>query len=323
MTPHTSDGTAARDTALRAATSAADVLVVGEALIDVVHRADGSVDENPGGSPANVALTLGRLGDRPVLVTALGDDMHGDRIRAWLAASDVEVAATTIARTSTAAATLAADGSATYDFDIEWRLEDDHSLPEAGVVHTGSIAAFLSPGRDAVLRLLERRRDTALLTFDPNIRPTLVGDREETRQIVGRYIALADVVKASDEDLEWLYPGQDALASAAAWQSRGPAIVVVTLGGAGAAAITDHGVVTVPGRPVDVVDTVGAGDTFMGALIHGLLRAGLGGADSRTELRALTADPVTSLLNLAATAASVTVSRPGADPPRLAELPER
>lgn len=302
-------------------TSPADsVLVVGEALIDIVHRADGRVDENPGGSPANVALTLGRLQERTKLATALGDDGRGARIRSWLAGSHVEVDATPIARTSTATATLAGDGSASYAFDIEWHLDDEQSLPGAGVVHTGSIAAFLAPGGDAVQRLLEQHRDSALITFDPNIRPTLLPDREATRQIVERYVALADVVKASDEDLRWLYPDRDVLASACAWQSQGPAIVAVTLGGAGATAVTEQGMVTVPGRRVDVVDTVGAGDTFMGALIHGLLRTGLHGADSRAELRSMVTPAVSDVLNLAATAASITVSRPGADPPRLAEL---
>lgn len=300
--------------------SSVEILLVGEALIDIVHRTDGRVDESPGGSPANVALTLGRLGDAPELVTALGADAHGRQIRTWLAASDVRVRGHKVDRTATATARLAADGSATYDFDILWNLPEGLLPEHPGIVHTGSIAAFLRPGADAVRRILEAAHGRALVTYDPNVRPALLPDVDEARRTVEALVALADVVKASDEDLLWLYPGREPLEIAAAWRATGPAVVIVTLGGQGSAAVTATGVSRVPGKRVQVVDTVGAGDTFMGALIHGLAAEGCVGSGGRERVEMLSKDVMERILDFAATAAAITVSRPGADPPRLAEL---
>ncbi|BDZ40142.1 carbohydrate kinase family protein [Microbacterium suwonense] len=297
------------------------VVVIGEALIDIVHRADGRVDEVPGGSPANVALTVGRLGDAAELVAAVGADAHGDVIRAWLAESGVRLSAVEGERTATSTARLAADGSATYEFDITWRLPADLSIGTPGVVHAGSIASILHPGADVVQQLLRTAESTALITFDPNVRPALIPDRDDARRRVEALVALADVVKASDEDLTWLYPERSPLDSADAWRRSGPAVVVVTTGGDGAAAVTRGGVTRSPGRPVTVVDTVGAGDTFMGALIHGLLHLRFAGAEARPLLREIDAPDLERILSFAARAAAITVSRPGADPPRRAELP--
>lgn len=299
-----------------------DVLVVGEALVDIVHRADGSVDEKPGGSPANVAITLGRLGRRPRLLTHLGDDDRGRLVRAWLEASGVEVAGRAAARTSTATAVLDATGAARYDFAIDWDVDAaDAELP--GAVHVGSIATTLAPGADAVLALVERARGRALVTFDPNIRPSLVADADDVRRRVRALIERADVVKASDEDVAWLHPGADLEEVAPSWVASGPALVVVTAGADGAVAATAAGAARIPSAPVEVVDTVGAGDTFMGALIDGLLSAGATGGAARAAVAALEESRLTSLLRRSADAAAVTVSRPGADPPTRAELDAR
>ena len=147
-------------TALGAADAApAQVLVVGEALIDVVHRQDGTVDEHPGGSPANVAITLGRLG-RPVeLLAWLGEDAYGSMIRRWLGASGVALApgSTGAAQTSIATAQLDEKGAASYDFEIEWRMPADVDVPQSTVaIHSGSIAATLAPGGDDVVALMRR-----------------------------------------------------------------------------------------------------------------------------------------------------------------------
>jgi fructokinase len=296
------------------------VIAIGEALIDVVHRTDGRIDETPGGSPANVALTLGRLGDAPRLVATVGQDAHGDQLRAWLAASGVELLAVDAAYTATATAHLAPDGSAVYEFDIDWILPADLAVGDAGIVHTGSIGSLLLPGADVVRRIVETARATSLITFDPNIRPALMADRDDTRRRIEALVESADVVKASDEDLAWLYPDRSAQESAAVWRRSGPAVVVVTHGGEGAVAVTGSGVTRVPGRAVQVIDTVGAGDTFMGALLHGLIHAGYTSARSRVRLRAIDSDSIGRILDLAATAAAITVSRRGADPPRLADL---
>ncbi|WP_454116939.1 PfkB family carbohydrate kinase [Microbacterium aurum] len=245
---------------------------------------------------------------------------QSEQLRDWLAASDVELCA--VESESTATAHLAADGSATYDFDIDWSLPAGLAVTDAAILHTGSIAGFLRPGAEVVRRLIQDVRSTALVTFDPNVRPALIDDRVEARRRIEQLVALADVVKASDEDLEWLYPGQDPVQCAATWQASGPALVVLTLGGEGATGITAAGIIRVPGQPAQVVDTVGAGDTFMGALIHGLAHAGYAGSDTRDLLRVIPFESLERILVLAATAAAITVSRPGADPPRLAELPE-
>ncbi|GAA1962730.1 carbohydrate kinase family protein [Agromyces allii] len=296
-----------------------DVLVVGEALVDIVHRADGSIDESPGGSPANVALALGRLGRSPRLLTAIGDDPHGQAVRAWLAASDVSVEGLPAARTSTALARLNAEGAATYEFDLDWQIKAD-DVEVADALHIGSIAATLEPGATAVAALLDRHRRRALITYDPNIRPSLIDDRDAVRLQALSLIGRADVIKASDEDVAWLHPGEDIAEVARRWSRSGPALVVVTLGSAGCLAVTPSVELRVPAITVDVVDTVGAGDTFMAGLIDGLLSGGALGAEARAGLESLGEDSVTALLGRSALAAAITVSRPGADPPRREDM---
>ncbi|MBN0040359.1 carbohydrate kinase [Cellulosimicrobium cellulans] len=299
------------------------VLVVGEALIDVVHRADGSVDEHPGGSLANVALTLGRLGRDARLATWLGPDAHGEAIRAWLDDSAVTLTSgsTDAQRTSVATAHLDAHGAATYDFDLDWRVPAA-TAPDAGTlaVHTGSIAAVLEPGASDVRALVAAARDTATITYDPNARPALMGDPADARTRIEALVTLADVVKVSDEDLAWLAPETDPVDLAHQWLTLGPALVVITYGGDGALALTATGEQRVTAPRVDVVDTVGAGDSFMGALLDGLWDAGLLGADRRDALRAIDPGTLTALLERCAAVAAVTVSRAGANPPRRAEL---
>ncbi|MDW4573934.1 carbohydrate kinase [Microbacterium sp. M3] len=301
------------------------LLVVGEALVDIVQRADGSVEEAPGGSPANTALALGRLGRRPTLLTRLGDDDRGRRVRAWLEGSDVQVVAVASPRTSTAAARLDASGAATYEFDLEWdlganadRLEEIAST--ADLVHVGSVAAVLEPGAGQVAALVRSVRGRAIVTYDPNIRPSLVDDPDCVRERVAGLVQLADVVKASDEDLRWLHPGRDLVEVAREWVARGPRLVVVTLGSDGAIGVTADGEIAAPAVVTDVVDTVGAGDTFMGVLIDSIV----GSDDLRASLQtaggSIRSSVVESLLRRSADAAAITVSRPGADPPRRAEL---
>ncbi|SDF89204.1 fructokinase [Cellulosimicrobium cellulans] len=299
------------------------VLVVGEALVDVVHRADGSVAEHPGGSLANVALTLGRLGRDARLATWLGQDARGEAVRAWLDDSAVTLTSgsTDAPTTSVATAHLDAHGAATYEFDLEWRVPAG-TAPDAGTlaVHTGSIAAVLEPGASDVRALVAAARDTATITYDPNARPALMGDPADARTRIEALVALADVVKVSDEDVAWLVPGADPVAVAREWLALGPALVVVTFGGEGAVAVTAAGEQRVTAPRVEVVDTVGAGDSFMGALLDGLWDAGLLGADRREALRAIDAAVLADVLRRCVAVAAVTVSRAGANPPRRAEL---
>ncbi len=300
-------------------------LVVGEALVDAVRRPDGTHDEFPGGSPANVALGLARLGRDVDLLTWLGLDVHGDLVRRHLSRSGVGVLTgdRTPARTPIATAHLDDAGVATYEFDLEWDLPATWDEPDgdALVVHTGSIAAVLTPGGPKVADLLESRRAVSTITYDPNLRPALMGDPVDVRPVVERLVRAADVVKVSDEDLAWLLPGVAPAEVAEQWARSGPALVVVTHGGEGAFAVTAAGArLTVPAPRVTVADTVGAGDSFMGGLIDGLWSAGLLGAERRDALHDVDAGTVESILTRCARIAAITVSRPGANPPSSAEL---
>ena len=303
----------------------ARALVIGEALVDVVRRLDGSVDEHPGGSPANVALGLARLG-RPVdLLTWVGDDPRGHAIRTHLEGSGVRLAAGSdgAATTSVAIATLDGTGAATYTFELDWQVPTEHASDFGDVlaVHSSTIGAALEPGASSVLRILAEARADATITYDPNIRPALLGDRQDARDLVERLVILSDVVKVSDEDLAWLEPGTDPRDVALRWAARGPGLVVVTRGGEGAFAVTAGGVeVAVEAPAVDVADTVGAGDSFMSGLVDGLWSAGLLGASHRIALGGVGAEVLTPVLERCVRIAAITVSRPGADPPSAAEL---
>ena len=299
-----------------------DVLVVGEALVDVVLTRDGTSTEHPGGSPANVALGLARLGRQVHLLTRIGDDARGDGIRAHLEASGVrlEPGSVVAGPTSTAAATIDEAGVASYEFAIDWALPDPVALGAATALHTGSIAAFLPPGGDAVVALLERAAGHVTLTYDPNARPRLMGDPVAALARVERIVRRCDVVKVSDQDLEWLTPGQDPVHVATRWLALGPALVVVTRGGDGSSAVAASGRVDLAAPVVPVVDTVGAGDAFMAGLIDHLAGAGLLGADRRAALRAATTDDVRAMLAHASRIAAITCSRAGANPPTRAEL---
>lgn len=298
-------------------------LVIGEALVDIVKRPDSAPLAYPGGSPANVAIGLARLDREAQLLTWLGIDAHGDLVREHLEASRVTIASGSqrAARTSTARALIDAQGSATYNFDLEIDYPEYQVSTDTAVVHVGSIGAVMQPGAAKVAALLTSARHHAVLTYDPNLRPSIMGTRDEVRPYVLALVARTDVVKVSDEDLEWLEPGTSPRDVARMWAASGPALVVVTLGAEGSFAVTAAGVeVSVAAPRVDVADTVGAGDSFMGGLIDGLWAGGLVGSDRNGAIAALDASALTGLLEQAARIAAITVSRPGANPPTRQEL---
>jgi fructokinase len=295
----------------------AGALVVGESLIDVVQRPDGTTVEHAGGSAANVALALARLG-RPVqLLTAFGDDERGAVLARHLNQSAVGLVGDPHAldRTATALATLAADGSASYTFDIEWRLNDVPDLQPVAV-HACSIGAVLEPGATDVRRLLEDLRPSATISYDVNARPAVTGAGPDLVRAVEEVAALADLVKASDEDLDVLYPGEPVGQVVDRLLGLGPSAVVVTRGRHGALWFGAGTRVDVPATEAEVADTIGAGDSFGAAVIDSLwdLNA-LGG-----RLTGLESGDVEFVLRQAARAAAITVSRPGADPPYRHEL---
>ncbi|MGI8522380.1 MAG: PfkB family carbohydrate kinase [Nocardioides sp.] len=291
-------------------------LVVGESLVDLVHR-DGTTHEHPGGSAANVAVALARLG-RPVrLATAWADDAYGGLLARHLTQSAVGVVGDPVAldHTATALAEVGEDGSASYTFNVTWRL---NPLPDQSpvVVHACSLAAVVEPGAGAVRELLERLRPEATVSYDVNARPAVTGAGPDVVAAVERVVALADLVKASDEDLAILWPDRSWQDAAAALLDRGPSAVVVTRGDHGATWVGRDGSVTVAAEPVAVADTIGAGDTFGAAMIDALWGRGLLGG----RLPTLDERAARSVLEHATRAAAINVSRPGAEPPYRHEL---
>ncbi|PRY15192.1 carbohydrate kinase family protein [Kineococcus rhizosphaerae] len=301
----------------------ARTVVVGEALVDVVHRA-GETDsvEHPGGSPLNVAYGLGRLEHDVALLTRLGDDAHGRLLRAHLDSGGVRLLPGAVDgdRTSTARAEIDAEGKATYEFDLVWRLPGTPLPDDVALVHTGSIGAAVSPGADSALALLRAVRGRATTSYDPNVRPAFFESPARALARVEEFVEAADVVKASDEDIAWLLPGEDVEDVARRWQSRGPALVVVTRGSRGAVAVSGPGTLHVPAPRVDVVDTVGAGDAFMSGLLHALAEHDLLGGGALPRLRRLDLGTFEDLVTTAIRSASITCSRAGANPPTRAEL---
>ncbi len=300
------------------------ILVVGEALIDVVVRADGSRSEHRGGSPANVAVGLGRLGHRVTLATALGNDPQGRMIGAELTASGVALApgALSARQTSTATAWLDARGAARYDFDITWEPHGLNALSAASLVHTGSIAAFLEPGAEAVESLIGRVAASAVVTFDPNIRPGILPDRRAVLARMDRLIPRCDVVKVSDEDLDWLHPGLPPTEVARRWIDLGVHLVVITAGARGSFAVHEAGEVQVASSITRVVDTVGAGDAYMSGFLDALVAEGMvGRPEAGDTVGNLSLAQIRACMQHANLSAAMTVSRSGAEPPRRRELP--
>lgn len=291
---------------------ALDVTVVGEALTDVVTTSQGRV-EHPGGSPANVAYGLGRLGVTTGLLTAIAPDARGTAIENHLRSAGVILlpGSKSLTRTASATATLEADGSARYEFDISWDLAPTPPAYFPEILHTGSIATFLSPGATAVKALLEQAHRHCMITYDPNIRPALLGSHTEAKAIFEELVALTDVVKLSDEDAQWLYPRKSLEATAAHILGLGTRLTVITKGAEGSQFTTPAAKISIPAVKTTVADTIGAGDSYMSALILGFLTRGTEGfAPAVLE----------QLGHTAAAAAAITVQRPGANPPTLEEL---
>ncbi len=309
------------------------ITVCGEALVDLVSVDGRHYTAHPGGSPANVAVGLARLGVDVSLLARVSDDAFGRLLRDHLTGNGVDGRDLVPAAepTTLAVATVGDDGSATYDFYVEgtadWQWAAGE-LPErvaddVTALHTGSMALEMAPGATEIESLLRREhhRDAVTISYDPNIRLARRGDRRVAREQVERLVGLADLVKVSSEDLAWLLPGVAPQDVARDWSGRGPGLVVATLGADGAIAVGPDGeVVTARSPRVDVVDTVGAGDAFMAGLLSGCAGAGLLGAGPRDRLAALDPAQLKSLLARAGTVAALTCGRAGADPPSQAEL---
>jgi fructokinase len=303
------------------------ILVCGEALIDLVPDDSSGVRFTavPGGSPANAAVALARLGIPTALLARLSADSFGRRLRAHLESNGVDLSMAVAASEASSLAIVDLDerGGASYRFDIagraDWQWGDAEfpgRLPDGVVaVHAGSLALALPPGGAALERFLVRSKAVSTICIDPNVRPSLGGSVDELRADVTRWAGIADILKASADDVASLYPGEGPRDVAARWQAMGAAVAIVTLGSAGVLAVTRDGTVQLPAPPTTVVDTVAAGDTFTAGLLAHLHDAGLlGGRLSVApgQLRAA--------LEYGMKAAAVTCGRVGADPPYRHEL---
>jgi len=296
------------------------VLCLGEALIDVVAHPDGTTEEHVGGSPLNVAGGLARLEHPTTLACWIGHDERGQLIREWLTDHLVTLAPGSdgAERTATAQALLNETGQASYTFDLSWDLPEV-DLDGIAHVHTGSLGAVLEPGADKVLEVLHRAGKAGIsISYDPNIRPALMGCPDDVRERIEQIVQLSDVVKASDEDLAWLYPDRTPEEALLVWSQCGPSALVMTRGAEGAALVAHGEVLPALPRRVDVIDTVGAGDSFMAGLLSGLLDAGVIG--TQTEERVDAASALAEAVARAISASAITVTHAGAFAPGRDEL---
>ena len=304
-------------------TQSKPVLCLGEALIDVVIR-DDTRSEHVGGSPLNVACVITSLG-RPALIGAWwGRDDHGKLIEDYAADHGVGVVPGSdgAAKTSLAYARLNDAGSAEYEFDLSWEVPPLPAPEAIAHLHTGSLAATLEPGGTQVLEAVRAMSQVGTVSYDPNARPAIMESPDKSRGRVEELVALADVVKVSDEDIDWLTGGASIDEVVDRWLGMGPSLVVVTRGKHGSLAVTSSGLrFTKTPSDVKVVDTVGAGDSFMGGMIDAMWGMGLRGADAREALRSLSEEQVRAIIDRASAVSDVTVSRKGANPPWAHELP--
>ena len=254
------------------------ILISGEALIDLIPDPErpNAYDAVLGGSPYNVAIGLARLGSHTTFVSRISKDGNGDALASALAGNGVDLAyVLRDERPSTLAFVMrgtAKTGSryAFYldatSFDGPWPFPTD--WPEAGRhLHLGSISAVDPRHGERAVEALKAARQRATVSYDPNIRPLVTPDRNSVAALVERQAALAHIVKASEEDLQWLYPGRSVEDSLAAWAAAGPRFCVATLGERGAIAMLGSERIEAPAPEIEVVDTVGAGDSFMSALL--------------------------------------------------------
>ena len=290
----------------------------GEVLIDVLPT--GPV---VGGGPANTAKALARLGHDVDFIDGISTDSYGVSARKELERDGVglSLSLTSDKPTCTATVTLDSagsasyefliDGTATFDFNNSWLPDPERLKPS--VLHIGTLVTIVEPASAVLFDWAVRTAEFAPIVFDPNVRSSVVSDRDKYRAAVEKWVGISSVIKLSDEDILWLYPEEAMDEVAKRWIANGASLVVVTRGAKGIIGYTEHGFEEVAGAKVTVVDTIGAGDTVGAILVEGIIKHSVSG---------LYGQVLNSVLDRAAIAAGITVSRAGAQPPRLHELVE-
>jgi fructokinase len=294
------------------------IWVCGEVLIDILPT--GAV---VGGGPANTAKALARLGYDVDFIDGISTDAYGVSARKELSRDGVGLglSLTSDKPTCTATVTLDSkgsasyvfliDGTATFDFNSSWLPDPERLKPS--VLHIGTLVTIIEPGASVLFDWAVKVGEFAPIVFDPNIRPSVMGDRAKYAAAVEKWVSISSVVKVSDDDIAWLYPDQSLDDVAHRWIEAGVSAVVITRGAKGLIGFTASGMEEVDGVKVDVVDTVGAGDTVGAIVVEGIINHSVHGLQGQV---------LNALLHKAAIAAGITCSRAGAQPPRAHELVE-
>jgi fructokinase len=297
------------------------IWVCGEVLIDLIPGADGVRVPHVGGGPANTAKALARLGHDVQFIDGISTDEYGVAARKELLDDEVKLdlalrsdkptclAIISLDANGGASYEFKIDGTATFDFDLKWLPDPSRYKPQ--VLHIGTLVTVIQPGADVLYDWAMQVAEFAPIVFDPNIRPSVMGDHDLYEAAVEKWAALSSVIKVSDDDMAWLYPGQKYEDVAQRWLNDGAALVVVTRGSNGIIGFTADGAVEVDGAKITVADTVGAGDTVGAIIVEAMIEKGI---------LALTGDVLKATLHRAAVAAGITCSRKGAQPPYKHEL---
>ena len=296
------------------------IWVAGEVLIDLIPGSAG-VTPVVGGGPANTAVALAHLGFETHFIDGMSTDAYGVKAKVALESKGVQLDFVKLSDKPTCTATLVldssgsatyeflSDGTATFDFDLNW-LPDPHKY-NPSLLHVGTLATVIEPGASQLYEWAREVSDVAPVIYDPNVRPSVMSDRNEYHAEVEKWASIATCVKVSEDDISWLYPGETQTSVAEKWLHMGVALVVITLGSEGLLGITSHGQVKVPALKAIVVDTVGAGDTVGGIIAEAIVEHGI---------LTLHGELLRATLLRAAKAASITCSRAGAQPPTRKEL---
>ena len=290
--------------------------VCGEALIDFTPvEADSEVSytPRPGGSPCNVAIGLARLGKRAAFIGKISSDRFGDMLHTNLQMNGVDLNWTVRGGEPTALAFVIPDGDGGHEFAFYGEKTAEQSISNSDLpdsfpndviaLHFGSYSLMLGAGAGTYEQLMRRECGRRVISLDPNVRPALFPERKLYRERIEELVRLATIVKASEDDLSWLYPNERVVNVAARWREMGPSLIVVTLGASGAIGMSGDAIVSSPGVRADIADTVGAGDAFMSALLEWLEDRGFLHIEA---IAAFTEDEIADALAYANTAAAIT-----------------